>query len=242
MPRIFRQVSILGFLLIGLVSVPVERVLAVPAIGQQAPGRTALVVQFPDKTLETRCVTFSEPVITGADLLARSGLPAVLDYNAGLGGAVCSIEQAGCAFPAESCFCRCQGASCEYWAYYYWEDGAWRYSAVGASGRQVTDGALEAWSWGPGNWTSGTEPPKVTFDEVCGPDASGIGAPTQPAAVGGVSGITAARGRAFTPELLPGYAAYLLTAAALVFAGALVLRRKDRALVPEETLHHHESR
>lgn len=237
MRRLFRYLVILGFLLAGLVAGQAGSASATLVTGQPGPGRAALVVQFADKTVATRCVSFSEPAITGADLLARSGLPAVLDYNAGLGGAVCSIKGQGCAFPAESCFCRCQGASCEYWAYYYWEDDAWRYSAVGASGRQVTDGALEAWSWGPGNWTSGTEPPGVTFAEVCGPTA-----PAQPSAISGVSGIAVASERAFAQELVPGYIAYLLTAAALVFAGAVILRRKNRTPVPAETRHHHDPR
>ncbi len=237
MHRISRSLAVLGLLLVSLAIALPARVSGMPTAEQQGPQRAALVVQFADKTVATRCVTFSEPAITGADLLSRSGLPAVMDYNAGLGGAVCSISNQGCAFPAESCFCRCQGASCEYWAYYYWEDDAWRYSAVGASGRQVTEGAVEAWSWGPGNWTSGTEPPGVTFAEVCGPTA-----PAQPSAISGVSGIAVASERAFAQELVPGYIAYLLTAAALVFAGAVILRRKGRALVPEETLYRHESR
>lgn len=237
MCRIVRCLLLLGALLTGLVagSAP-RRAMATPAAGQDGPYHAALVVQFADKTVETRCVAFSEPTITGADLLARSGLRTVLDYNAGLGGAVCSINNQGCAFPRESCFCRCQGAECEYWAYYAWENDAWRYSSVGASNRQVADGALEAWSWGPGNWTGGTEPPPVTFAEVCGPFAAGAVAPAQPSAMDGAVGIAAVSEQLFPRELLPGYAAYLFTAAVLVFIGIVVLRRgKGRALDPDRT-------
>ena len=124
-------------------------------------------MRFADNSVETRCVAFSEPSITGAELLTRSGLQII---GSG-GGAVCSIAGAGCAFPTQDCFCRCQGLTCEYWAYYHWV-GGWQYSQVGAGGYTVTDGAVEGWSWGAGNFSSGVEPPVVAFDEVCAPPAT----------------------------------------------------------------------
>ena len=48
----------------------------------------------------------------------------------------------------------------------------WQYSQVGASGYTVTDGAVEGWSWGAGNFSSGVEPPAVAFNEVCAPPAT----------------------------------------------------------------------
>jgi hypothetical protein len=153
------------------------------ARAQDGGGRAALVVRFPDGSVETRCVGFSGSSITGAELLARSGLQIILDYNSGLGGAVCSIAGSGCAFPAQECFCQCQGLSCEYWAYYHWRAGGWEYSQVGASSFAVSDGAVEGWSWGPGNWFSGVEPPVLAFDQVCvaptsTPTATATPAPT----------------------------------------------------------------
>jgi hypothetical protein len=142
------------------------------ARAQGGDHRAALVVRFADGSVETRCVAFSEPSITGAELLTRSGLQIIMDHTSGIGGAVCSIAGAGCTFPTQDCFCRCQGLTCEYWAYYHWVDG-WQYSQVGAGGyRDVTDGALEGWSWGAGNWSSGVEPPVVAFSEVCAPPAT----------------------------------------------------------------------
>ena len=137
------------------------------ARAQGGDHRAALVVRFTDNSVETRCVAFSEPSITGAELLTLSGLQII----GGGGGAVCSIAGAGCAFPTQDCFCRCQGLTCEYWAYYHWA-GGWQYSEVGAGGYAVTDGAVEGWSWGPGNWSSGTEPPPRTFAEVCSAPAT----------------------------------------------------------------------
>jgi hypothetical protein len=148
------------------------------ARAQDGDHRAALIVRFGDGSVEKRCVAFSEPSITGAELLARSGLQLVIDHTSGIGGAVCSIAGKGCAFPTQDCFCRCQGLTCEYWAYYHRVDGGWQYSQVGAGGYTVTDGAMEGWSWGAGNFSSGVEPPLLTFAEVC--PARATAAPTAP--------------------------------------------------------------
>lgn len=138
----------------------------------QAPGnRAVLIVRYRDGSTTALCVQFSEASITGEELLRRSGLNAVIDASSGQ-GVVCSINGSGCAFPQESCFCQCFGAQCEYWAYYHWRNGQWEYSSVGASLYDVDNGALEGWSWGPGNFSTGTEPPVVSFDQVCGATAT----------------------------------------------------------------------
>ncbi len=155
---------------------------AAPAAGQGGSHRAALVVRFPDGGIQKRCVAFSEASISGEKLLQDSGLTVIMNYNAGLGGAVCSIQGQGCAYPREDCFCRCQGVQCEYWAYYHWTGGGWQYSQVGASSYQVSDGALEGWSWGPGNFSVGTLPPAVTYEEICiPPTATPTATPTRTA-------------------------------------------------------------
>ena len=217
---------------------------------QAGPNRAAVVVRFDDGNVETQCVSFSEPSISGAELLTRSGLEMKLDYNSGLGGAVCSIRGYGCAFPTQDCFCRCQGIRCEYWAYYHWIDGRWQYSQVGASSHRVTDGALDGWSWGPGNFSSGTEPPQLTFDKVCASSAPAAfipaAAPTEVHAsrLGSllVPAVHAQEIQAahsvpaqsvtstpVRPALLSSYAAYLLFAAALVGVSLWVLDRRRKA-------------
>ena len=118
------------------------------AHAQGGEHRAGLVVRFADGSVQTSCVSFGEPSISGEQLLNRSGLAVVMDYNAGLGGAVCSISGYGC--PVTDCFCRCQGVLCEYWAYYHGSAGGWQYAPTGTSSYQVTDGALEGWSWGNG--------------------------------------------------------------------------------------------
>jgi len=134
---------------------------------QGGGNRAALVVRAGDGSVQTKCVSFVEPAISGEELLNRSGMTVVSNPNFGLGGAVCSINGYGCAFPSQDCFCKCQGVKCEYWAYYHWVGGAWQYSQVGATGYQVKNGALEGWSWGQGNFSSGTIPPTVKFEDIC---------------------------------------------------------------------------
>ena len=146
------------------------------AEAQGGDHRAGLVVRFGDGKVETRCVHFSEPDITGEQLMERSGLQVIINYNGSFGGTVCSVNGEGCRYPSEDCFCRCLGAQCEYWAYYRWVDGAWEYSQVGATGIKVVDGDLQGWSWGPGNFQSGTEPPLVSFAEVCSATDTGVSA------------------------------------------------------------------
>lgn len=252
MHRLPYPLVIVGLLVTFLTIARPMSVSGMPVAGQHGPYRAALVVQFADKTVATRCVSFSEPAITGADLLNRSGLQVAMDYNAGLGGAICSINQEGCAFPTESCFCRCQGMTCEYWAYYHGSDAGWQYSQVGASGYQVKDGALEGWSWGPGNFSSGTEPPQIAFDQVCGEEAAAPSPPTaaptaldgsappvgsflapvvhaQENALADSAPVQSAQPTSAYAAQLPAYAAYFLLLTALVGAALRVVDRKKKA-------------
>ncbi len=184
------------------------------ASAQGGGNRAGLVVRYPDGRIETRCVAFSEPAISGQELLERSGLQPVFDVNGGLGTAVCSVAGSGCSYPQQDCFCRCTGSSCEYWAYYHWEDSGWRYATMGAAGYEVRDGALEGWSWGPGNFSSGTEPPVMAFDRVCS-EANLAAAP-------------ASSGGATIPVQAGSYGTAALFAAALVAAGGWLFLRGRR--------------
>jgi hypothetical protein len=184
---------------------------------QGGDNRAALVIRYEDGSVETRCVAFSEPQITGEDLLQRSGLTAVMDYNALTGGAVCGIKGLGCS--VQDCFCRCQGTDCQYWAYYHWVDGGWQYSQLGASSYQVKNGALEGWSWGPGNFSSGTEPPVVMFEEICA-RSPGVVPGQVPATAPTVSPEPEG------PTSWLGYAGFAIAAVALLGAGVLVTRRR----------------
>ncbi|MCL5275058.1 MAG: hypothetical protein M1434_10005 [Chloroflexi bacterium] len=136
---------------------------------QSSSNRAGLVVQYSDGQVVTRCVTFTEPEITGYDLLKRSGLPLVVDIQSG--GTLCKIGNSGCNFPAQQCFCDCQvlNQSCVYWIYYFQANGAWKYSSLGMSSQKVTNGAVNGWIYGAGNASSSsTQPPLITLDQICG--------------------------------------------------------------------------
>ncbi len=134
----------------------------------QDTNQVALVVREGDTSIQTACVEFTEPQINGLDVLARSGLNITLDAQ-GMGALVCSINNTGC--PANDCLCQCSGGGddCIYWSYWHQESGAWDYSLAGASLFQVSDGAIEGWSWGPGASTDAIPPPDLTFSDVCSP-------------------------------------------------------------------------
>ena len=144
-----------------------------PAGGQAQENRAGLVIRFGDGRVATYCVRFGEPSITGLELLSRSGVTPVAEVG-GLGSAVCSIDGQGCAYPAQPCFCQCQGATCAYWNYLHLIDGAWRYSPVGASAYTVADGAVDGWAWG-----DQAAPPVYTLDQICSESANRpVGQPT----------------------------------------------------------------
>ncbi len=148
----------------------------------QAPNRAGLVVQHGDGTVRVACVTFEEPEISGAELLRRSGLDVVVAVESGL--MVCAIEGEGCQYPAEPCFCQCQGQGpCTYWSYWHLDSqrGEWAYSSLGAGAYKVRNGDVDGWRWGSGTPGRASAPPVMTFEEVCGPpslQASPTPAPT----------------------------------------------------------------
>jgi hypothetical protein len=143
-----------------------------PAVGAD-PGRSAaaqreqqavLVVQFGEGRYVSYCVSFSEESITGLELLGRSGLDI-----ATWGTAVCRIEQFGCDYPAERCFCQCLAPPCRFWSYWQWREGHWIYSQVGAGYHGVHDGDVYGWVWGDGQ-----SPPTVVPLEPPCPTAQAI--------------------------------------------------------------------
>jgi hypothetical protein len=150
-----------GWLLAWLLFWPVTR-----AWGQDDAGQAALVVVLGDSHVETRCVSLEEGALTGADLLQRTDLDIVFEVSA-LGQKVCQIEDVGCRYPDEPCFCRCMSSDCTYWNYYYRApgDAAWIYSPLGSGARQIQPGGMEGWVWGDGR----TPPPDLAFEDICAP-------------------------------------------------------------------------
>jgi hypothetical protein len=138
----------------------------------QGGDKVGLVVKFGDGSVFTDCIGYTGPGMTGEDVLDASGLPVVKDTSYGLGAAICKIWQDGCDYPGEHCFCQCEGADCEYWAYYHLDQqaGEWVYSGMGASWNTVQAGDVEGWAWGNGEvGDSAVAPPLMTFEELCAP-------------------------------------------------------------------------
>jgi hypothetical protein len=143
----------------------------------QTTNRAALVVSFGGGQVETACVEFSEPEITGLEVLQRAGLNVEAQVQ-GLGAAVCRIDGTGC--PGDNCFCQCTGGgACRFWNYWHLVNGQWQFSQVGGGIYPVQNGAVEGWSWGissPGG--EGEQPPVYTFDQVCAPPVTDTPIPT----------------------------------------------------------------
>ncbi len=128
-------------------------------------NQVAVVVDFGNGQIISKCVGFAEESITGFEALQRSGLPVETDFQTG-GAAICRIDGKGC--PSDDCFCECRGGGeCKYWSYWHFENGSWNYSVAGSSIYQVRDGAVDGWVWGLGSITQASPPPAIPFQEVC---------------------------------------------------------------------------
>ncbi len=138
-----------------------------PSAHAQGPNQVALIVQHGNGSLVTRCVAFSEPHLTGYQILTRSGLDVVAAVGS-LGAAICAIEGEGC--EARNCFCQ---SPPNYWSYWKLVNGEWTYSQMGANSAQVHPGSVEGWTWGPGN-----PPPMISFADVCAPPPPPTDIPT----------------------------------------------------------------
>lgn len=143
--------------------------------GDEGPNRAGLVVRHGDGRVVTACVSFSEPAISGEELLYRAGLEVSVQYFSGLGTAICAINGEGCRPPGEPCFCQCQtmGEKCTYWVYaHLGEDGKWRMAGSAASAYMLHHGDVDGWAWG-------NEPalPALTFADICAAPAPATATP-----------------------------------------------------------------
>ena len=153
--RLWRGETVLFLVL--LMALPARAVVS----AQGVPHRAGLVIRFGDASVITRCVSFSEPSLTGVELLARAGLSIRVDTSSSIGAGVCKINNQGCD-AGKSCFCQCEGSTCAYWQYFHTQNGAWKYSNLGAALYQVSEGAVEGWSWG-----NNIAPPLMALDQIC---------------------------------------------------------------------------
>ena len=131
-------------------------------VGAQERNRAGLIVDFGEGRVFTACIRFAEDELSGVDLLRRAGLDLLVEYSS-IGQAVCKIEDVGCAFPGQHCFCDCLRVPCAYWSYWYRDGDSWIYSGMGGSDRRVGDGGVDAWVWGDGS----RQPPELDLASLC---------------------------------------------------------------------------
>ncbi len=218
------------FQLVGLIAIAL---LSGVAAAQPAVNRAGVVVRFGNGEVVTACVEFSEPSISGLELLERSGLP-VISQQSSIGAAVCKIGREGCDYPATSCFCaRDQQGRAVYWAFYRREAGGWRYSNLGASSVRVSDGDLHGWAWGPGDASGGAVPPHLELADVCRSEAAEAAtiAPTATAAPTTTPPPAATAAPTATPPPATGTAGQWLgfaALAALLIGGIVVAATNQR--------------
>lgn len=137
--------------------------LALPVLAAPAEShRAGVVIDYGDGRVNTYCVIFTEPTLTGYELLQRTGVEITSVFEAN-GVAVCRLggsAGAGCA--ASNCFCQ---SPLKYWSYWNQQGGTWVYSNVGASSAQVSAGTVNGWLW-----SNATQPPAAaSFDAICAP-------------------------------------------------------------------------
>lgn len=191
------------------------------ALHAQDVNQAALVIHTAAGETISRCVSFSEPEISGLELLTRSGL-AVETSVGGLGAAVCQIAGTGC--PAADCFCQCRGPQCVYWSYWQQVDGAWRYGQWGASASRVSPGAVEGWVWGPGTVSEATAPPLLSLAAVCSQET--VATSLNNDAAGEES--TAADSPSAENETVATYWPYLVLGLVILGLGVVLARRVAR--------------
>lgn len=206
--RLLGEGRVRGLLVLG-VALLVAGLSLMAGWGTQAQtiNRAGLVVQFGDGSVQTYCIQFTSPSITGYDLLQATGnLQVIYDAaSTGMGAGVCKINNDGCNFPAEDCFCQCQGINCVYWSYFHLDaTNTFVYSTVGASSHTLQNGSVDGWRWGAGSTTVAPPPPVYTFDQLCSTTGTATPTPTPSPTTSGTPSVTPTRTQTPTPTFTPG--------------------------------------
>lgn len=123
-----------------------------PQVPDDGMHHAGVVIDYGDGTYETACVAFSEPSITGHELMTRTGIP----YESS-GGMLTGIREV----TATGTF---------YWSYWYRDPvtGAWQSYPVGFDDSEITDGDVDGWHLI--DWTVPSTPPGINLplSAICG--------------------------------------------------------------------------
>lgn len=145
------------------------------------PHHAGLVVRYGNGSVTTHCVDLGEDgQASGEEVLRASGLAVTAEYSS-MGAAICKIENDGCSYPAEGCFCQCTlqpGQTCVYWSYWHLKNNQWQYSQFGTTNYTVHSGEVDGWSWGAGTTSNAVAPPVYTFNDICAPASTNTPMPT----------------------------------------------------------------
>lgn len=143
----------------------------------QATKQAVVVVQHGDLGIASECVGFDEASIDGIELVDRTAFD-YLTASFTFGPAMCWLDGEGCeTTDPDECFCDPVSS----WSYWVQDgDGLPMPAEVGAGDREVVDGSVDYWVWGPFG-----EPPiqPTSTDAVCGESSGGgpDGSSPQPA-------------------------------------------------------------
>ena len=103
-------------------------------------------MQHQEGSVVTRCIAFSEPQLTGEQVLARSGVEyQAVPYGGGLGDSICQIDGEPAEYPPA-----CWTGTSQFWAVFVARrGGAWTASSLGASSQVFRDGDTEGFRYEP---------------------------------------------------------------------------------------------
>jgi hypothetical protein len=113
-----------------------------------------------------KCVEFAQEAIGGLALLQLAGVnsgqpPQIYDWGGGA-STVCQLDHQPQAIP-DRCFGPMSGPN---WSDWTQTANGWVARTTGVAGYTVRDGDVEGWSYSVG---TGTQPPTVSFSQVCPP-------------------------------------------------------------------------
>lgn len=175
----FKVSTRLWLIILSLMSLLI--VIGATLVQADGPHQVGLVIVHGDGDVVTQCIEFSEEELTGLELLGRSDLDYNVDASGMMGGAVCRIDNEGCTYPQDDCFCQCESnTSCIFWSYWTKKQADdWQFSGLGAANYKVKHGEIQGWVWGKGTiGSSAQKPPDVEFDDVCLPPPTNTPSPT----------------------------------------------------------------
>jgi prenyltransferase beta subunit len=124
--------------------------LILPSVAQAA--RAGIVVRHSNSEIRQTCVNFSEPTISGLELLYRAGMNPVLDN-----GFIVELDGERAKSFNEP------GASDDYWSYWNLANSQWQYARLGATYNQIHDGEIDGWQRGNSTLLLAL----VSFEQIC---------------------------------------------------------------------------